>query len=261
VVGTVNGREVSASQLDFMLQRQNPPAGVQPAEFTRRLLDGLIDEELAADAARKAGLDQDPRVVQGMEAAKREILARAYQEGLAQKAPLVSTEEIERYYNDQPALFAQRRLYSLKELGIHGTPEQMLALKPRIEAATGAQQVIEILNVANVAFTERDVSVSPEDVPLPLLERLGGLAEGRSLVLPQPNGGRVLTVLSARPSPVGRDSARKPIEAYLGNEHKRQYIADAMAAMRSAAKIEYKGAFAVAAASAPFSAASQPPIQ
>ena len=46
------------------------------------VIETLVEQELAAQAARKAGLDGTPRVLQAMEIAKREVLARAYQDQL-----------------------------------------------------------------------------------------------------------------------------------------------------------------------------------
>src|SRR5204863_8606978 len=80
VAARVNDTEISLAQLQHVLQRQ-PRVSPERAEAqTRSVLDGIVDQELAAQAARKSGLDRDPRVVQALEAAKRELLARAYQD-------------------------------------------------------------------------------------------------------------------------------------------------------------------------------------
>jgi hypothetical protein len=50
---------------------------------------------------------------------------------------------------------------------------------------------------------------------------------------------------------VTEEQARPAIEQYLLNERKRKLVEDDLKAMRAAAKIEYIGKFAQAAASAP----------
>ncbi|HEX6361462.1 MAG TPA: peptidyl-prolyl cis-trans isomerase, partial [Albitalea sp.] len=194
---------------------------------------------------RKLGLDRDPRVVQAMEAAKRDLLAKAYLDTLAEKAPLPSSDEIDRYYETQPALFSQRRFYMLNSLTVEGTPEQIEALRPKLEAP-GAR-ASDLLRDAGRRFSARQVSVAAEDVPLALLDRLAGLREGQSLVLPQPGGARVLTVIESRAAPLPRDQAVPAIRTFLTNERKRQSLQEGMKALRASARIEYVGRFAQAA--------------
>src|SRR5262245_59090914 len=74
VAAKVNDVEISQAQLQHVLQRQPPVAPERAPAVARRVLDSLVDQELAAQSARKQGLDKDPRVVQSIEAAKREVL-------------------------------------------------------------------------------------------------------------------------------------------------------------------------------------------
>src|SRR5205814_4393602 len=98
----VNDAEISLAQLQHVMQRQ-PTLGPERGDTAgRRVLEGVIDQELAAQGARKIGLDTDPRVVQAIEAAKREVLAKSFQDAVAEKAPLPSSDEIDRYYDSQP---------------------------------------------------------------------------------------------------------------------------------------------------------------
>src|SRR5882672_6958934 len=65
-----------------------------------------------AERARREAIDRAPRVLQAMEAAKSEILARAYLQQVAQAQPRPSAEEVRNYYKQHPELFAQRRLFT-----------------------------------------------------------------------------------------------------------------------------------------------------
>jgi EpsD family peptidyl-prolyl cis-trans isomerase len=260
VAAKVNDTELSLSQLNHVLQRQ-PPVSPERAEAqARRVLEGLIEQELAAQAARDSGLDRDPRIVQTIEAAKREILAKAYQDTLADKAPLPSSDEIDRYYDSQPALFSERRFYSLQEISVRGSTEQLLSLQPRVESAPDAARAAELLREAQLRFTSRQLTVSPEDIPLAMLDRFAKLREGQSLMLAQPGGARIVTLLASHPAPLSRELARPQIQAFLINERKRQAVHEAMKSMRDSARVEYKGKFAQAGP-APSTAASAPQVQ
>jgi EpsD family peptidyl-prolyl cis-trans isomerase len=247
VAAKVNDTEISLSQLQHVLQRQ-PAAPAERADTqARRALEGIIDQELAAQAARQQGLDKDPRIVQALEAAKREMLARAYQDTVSEKAALPSSDEVDRYYDSQPALFSQRRYYTLQEMAVEGTPEQLIPLQKRVAEAIGAARVSELLRESHLRFTSRQITVSPEDVPLALLGKLAEMREGQSVMLAQPAAARVLTVVSVTPAPLTREAARPAIQVYLTNEHKRQTVLQALKETRESARIEYRGKFAQAA--------------
>jgi EpsD family peptidyl-prolyl cis-trans isomerase len=260
VAAKVNDAEISQAQLQHALQRQPAVAPERASEVAKRVLDVLIDQELAAQGARKQGLDKDPRVVQAIEAAKREVLAKAWQDAAAEKAPLPSSDEIDRYYDSQPALFAERRFYALQETTVQGAREDIAPLQERIEAATDAARVGDVLRDAKLRYASRQLTVSPEDVPLPLVARLADLKPGKSLLIRQPGGARVLTLLSSTPAPLSREIARPAIQAFLANESRRKVLAERTKALHEEAHIEHKAKFAQAAAQpvAAAAAASQP---
>src|SRR5678816_2245114 len=78
VAARVNDGEVSVHQVEHTLQQQPRLIAEYGDKAARVALDSLIEQEIAAQAAREAGLDRDPAVIQALEAAKREALARAY---------------------------------------------------------------------------------------------------------------------------------------------------------------------------------------
>ena len=60
IAAKVNKDEISVHQVQYALQRQPRLAAVQPQTAARRVLDSLIEQELAAQAARSEGLEADP---------------------------------------------------------------------------------------------------------------------------------------------------------------------------------------------------------
>lgn len=256
----VNGEEVSVHQVDLLLQRQ---AGAAQSDLgTRRVLEGLVDQELAAQAARKDKLEQDPKVVQMMEAAKREVLARAYLDRIGSKVTEPSSDEIDRYYNEHPNLFSERRLYTLQETTVGVPAERAEAVKARLQAASGVDKLNEAVRLEELRSSTRQISVSAEDVPLTMLDQLAALRPGQSLVLPGEGSLRALTLLHSETSPVARTAANRLIAAFLVNERKRQLLQDGVKALRDQAKVEYQGRFAqlpAAGASAPASVPAASP--
>src|SRR5471032_2214292 len=80
VVAKVNGDDLTAAQLTIAMQKQRgmrPDAG---DAASKQVLDQLIDEQIVAQKAIAAKLDQDPKVVRQLESARRDILARRFVE-------------------------------------------------------------------------------------------------------------------------------------------------------------------------------------
>src|SRR5258706_13668742 len=76
----VNKEEITVHQINFVLSQQRGLPPEHAASAGRRVLERLIDQELALQKAQDQKIDRDPRVVQQLEAARREIIARAYVE-------------------------------------------------------------------------------------------------------------------------------------------------------------------------------------
>lgn len=251
----VNKGEISTHQIQTVLQRQPRLLAEQPDTAAQRVLEVLIDQELAAQAGREQGLDSDPAVVQSMEAARREVLARAYQDRVAAKAVAPSTDEVDRYYQSRPALFAQRRLYTLQETVVEAGEAQREALQTLVQRARGADELGTALRSAGFGTRTRQLTQAAEDLPLNLVDAIAKLEVGGSLLLPQAGGARIFTLLQAQSAPVDRRTANGAIVNFLTKERQRELVAQSTAELRKNGTVTYQGAFAKAT-SAPASAAS-----
>jgi len=250
IAAKVNKDEISVHQVQYALQRQPRLAAAQPQTAARRVLDSLIEQELAAQAARSEGLDTDPAVAQAMEAAKREILARAFQDRLAAKAVSASTDEVDRYYDSKPALFNERRLYTLQEYSMEVTPEDTPRIQAALKSAKSPDDIGEALSKAGFHYRSRQFAQAAEEMPMGLLESVAKLPVGQSVLTLQPGSARVHVVLQAQAAPMSRNVSRTAIEAYLLGERKRELVAGEMKVLRERAQIVYMGTFAQAAVAA-----------
>ncbi|HEY1132005.1 MAG TPA: EpsD family peptidyl-prolyl cis-trans isomerase [Roseateles sp.] len=252
----VNKEEITVHQINFVLQRQPGLKPEQAEAASRQVLERLIDQELAVQKGQELKLDRDPRVVQQIEAAKREIVARAYAERIGEGVAKPSSEEIAKYYNDKPALFKERRIYSLQELQIEARPEQFEAIRAKLAASKSLNEFAEYLKSAELRFNGNQAVRAAEQLPLASVDAIARMKDGDSMVSPSPAGLTVLFLVGSRSQPVDEARARPAIEAFLLNQRKAEAVQKDVKALRDSSKIEYVGKFAQpAAAGAP---AAQP---
>lgn len=244
----VNKGEISVHQVQAVLQRQSRQGpGAQADQATRRALDLLVEQELAAQAGRAAGLDKDPRVVQALDGAARELVARAYQDRAAANVTGPTSDEIDRYYQQHPQLFAQRRLYVLRETAIDPSAD-VAKVETLIASVRSVDELERVLRETGVKFGGRLLAEGAEDLPLSVLEKVAPLEAGQSAVVSAPGAFRIFTVVQAISAPVDRRTANDAIATYLTNQRKLEAVSEAMKKLRSEARIEYVGNFAKASA-------------
>jgi EpsD family peptidyl-prolyl cis-trans isomerase len=240
----VNKEEITVHQINFVLQQQRGLAPAQAASAAPVVLERLIDQELTLQKAQEQKLDRDPRVVQQIDAARRDIVSRAYVEKIGSGAPKPSPEEVKTYYEQNPALFKERRIYSLQELAIEAKPEQLAELRAKLQAAKDLNEFINYLKTNDFRFAGNQAVKPAEQLPMASLAALARLKDGQALFNAAPNGAQVVVLAGSRMQPVDEERARPAIEQFLLNERKRKVIEDDLKALRSASKIEYVGDFA-----------------
>jgi EpsD family peptidyl-prolyl cis-trans isomerase len=216
----------------------------RPDAAARQILDSLVEQELAAQAARATGLDKDPAVLQLLQIAQREVLARAYQDRLASSAAGPGGDEIGAYFDKRPELFAERRLYMLQESGVEAAGEHLDQLRSIVVQARTPADIPSMLRGAGFVTDTRQYVKAAEDLPFDLLEALAKLSAGQSHIVALPRGALIFTVLQVQRAPVDRRRAHAAISSFLLEQSRREQVQQGMQSLRRAAQIEIKGGFA-----------------
>jgi EpsD family peptidyl-prolyl cis-trans isomerase len=254
----VNKDEITVHQINFVMQQQRGLRPEQADAASRQILERLIDQELAVQQADALKLDRDPRVVQQLEAVKREVLARAYAEKVGESAAKPTPEEIKAYYEANPALFKERRIYSLQEIKIEAAADQLPALRQQLQSAKNIGEFVESLKAGGVRFSGSQAVRAAEQLPLGSLNAFAQMKDGQAVFNPVPGGAVVLVLAGSRMQPVAEEQARAPIEQFMLNDRKRKLLEEDRQRLRKDATIQYVGKFAEGAASAPAAAAPEP---
>jgi EpsD family peptidyl-prolyl cis-trans isomerase len=246
----VNKDEITIHQINFMLQQQRGLRPEQTEAAGRQILERLIDQQLMLQKGDELKLDRDPRVVQQLEAARREILARAYVDRVGDAAAKPTAEEIKKYYDEKPALFRERRVYNIQEIAIEAKPEQYGDLREKLTSSKDISAFIEFLKSQDIRFQANQAVRAAEQLPLTSLESFAKMKDGQAMMVPTPSGLQVVLLAGSRSQPVSEDQAKPAIETFLLNERKRKLVEEDIKATRAAAKIEYIGKFVATPASA-----------
>lgn len=260
VAAKVNGGEISVHQINFVLQRTpNIPAAKAEAA-KRQVLDSLIDQELAVQQALEAKLERTPNVMQAIENARREILARAFIEQKVSKEAKPAAEEVRKFYAEHPELFANRKIYRLEEIAFAASPEVMAGVKEQLGGGKSVADVVKGLKAKGIEVAGGVSVKAAEQLALELLPRLAQAKDGQVQLIENQGRAAIIVVLATKSDPMDEAKAQPFIENFISNKQKSEAARSAMKELREKAKIEYVGEFAGTApalAAAPAAAAPQ----
>ncbi len=239
IIAKVNEQEIRAAELSSVLA----PAAAQAVDEAAYdlALERLIDQELMVQQARERSLDRDPRVLSSIEAAQREILARAYLEQVTSATAPPSDAEIAAFYAAHPELFAERRIYSLQELQIQLPAARFDELQGRVARAVGVGEVTAWLAQEGIPFQIANAVKPAEQLPLDSLKGLAGMQDGQMALSPTEAGALLVHLVASRRQPVDEAGARPMIGRYLTNARKVALAKAEMERLRDGARIEYAG--------------------
>jgi EpsD family peptidyl-prolyl cis-trans isomerase len=262
VAARVNSDEITVHQINYILARNENITPEVAAQAKREILDRLIDQHLARQKAIEKKLDRSPSVMQAIEAAKSEILARAYLEQIAADIPKTATWEVQEYYKDHPELFAQRRLFNLEELAFVAKSDVATALDEELSQVRSMQEIADWLQSRGVKFVINRGIRAAEQIPIEILPEVQAMKEGQiQLFATESERFQVIRVVAYKVEPVDEATAAPRIQQYLSNLRTSEVLAKEMKKIKEQAKIEYFGEFAGAAATAEAKAKAEAEVQ
>lgn len=262
VVAKVNGDEITVHQVNNFLSRTQNVTPEAEGNSKREILNRLIDQQLAMQHAIDKKLDRSPSVMQAIEAARSEILARAYLEQIAVAEPKLTAEEIKKYYAEHPELFAKRRIFNLEEILVLPKEDIATGLREQTATARSMQDVAAWLKSQNAKFTVNRGERAAEQIPLELLPKLAAMKDGEIGLVEAGGHLEVFQVIATQAAPVDEATAAPHIKQFLFNQRASEAGAREIKRIRENANVVYVGEFAkeaTAAETAPATQAESPP--
>ena len=232
LVARVNGIEISARQI----RTGGAPSVAQAVEK-------VIDRELLVQKALEAGLERDPLVKDSIDNARRQVLAQAYLERAAGAAAQPSREEVRAFYAENPALFAERRIYRMRELVVSAPAEMIAVLRAQAARTADLDELAAWLKARNARFSAATETQPAEQLPLAFLPQLARMKSGELAVFATPLGASVIQLIHAEDAPLGAEQAQALIEQFLAGRKRLEIAAAEVKRLRSSARIEYVAQF------------------
>ena len=257
VAAQVNDSEISIHQVNHVLQQRGGGVPPEQARAAGRLaLDGLIEQELAVQAALALKLDREPAVMQDLAAVRRDALARAWVARMQQAVAAPEADAVRQFYDTRPQQFAKRRVFELQELVVPATPAQQAWLRDRLAQARKVDDVLAALRSQGLAVQTSRSTQGAESMQPALVERLLQMKDGQAVLMAAPGAARMVVLQSSREMPLSFEQARPAIEQALLAERRRDAVRSGLQSLRRSALVQYRGAFADADAAAASAAAS-----
>ncbi len=236
VVAAVNGDEISIHQLNFAVANtRKRSAGISP----EAMLDTMIDRQLAVQQAAALGLDRNPDVMMRLEEVRLEALAAAYAAAMTRDLPAPTDEQVARFYREHPGLFAERRIYRLREVSVPVATPWMAELKNRVDKQRQPlADTMQWLRQQQVVHTEQLAMRPAEDLPLGVVDRLAKLQPGQTIAFDTPAALILYEVVATESAPISWEGATPVIRSHLRAEQERAHLQKAFARLREQSRID-----------------------
>lgn len=245
VAAKVGSEEISVHQINQVLSRANTggasPEAVQA--MGKEVLEKLIDQQLAVDQATENKLHRSPEVVAQIEAARREILARAYIQQVSAGVAKPNAEDVKKYYSEHPQLFSERRIFNVQEIVAVNAAANAEMLKGLVASGKSMEEIAATLKSKDIQFDGGSATRAAEQIPLEILPKVHALRDGQATIIEAPQAITILRVVSSQQSPVTEAAALPRIEQFLANQRVGEAVAANLKQLRASAKISYMGEF------------------
>ena len=250
VAAKVNADEITVHQVNNILARVKNVTPEAAPQAKREILGKLIDQQLAKQQAIAKKLDRSPSVVQALESARNEILARAYIEQIAAVQSKPTPEEVKKYYDDHPFLFAERRIFNLEEIVVQSKEGLASGLREQVAKSRSMQEIAAWLKSQDAKFAANRAVRAAEQIALDLLSKLHAMKDGEIRLFESGSRLDIVRVVASKVVPVDEAQATPAIQQALFSQRSSEAIAREMKQIRDQAKIAYLGEFASEAAAA-----------
>lgn len=246
VVAKVDDTELTVYQLDDTLQRLPPMSPDELEKKKGEIIKLLVERQVSSNKALKLGLDRKPEGLLRLDAARRNALSQFYFTDYTSQLPKPTPVEAQKFYRDHPAMYAERREYTLLQLSV---PSPTEAMRSRLDAALASGKPLEEIAAslrAEAAVHSLVMGAKASDEVDPVIAALLGKGEIGSISKDPTDteNWTAVEIVRFKAGSVELAQAEPVIMGRLNIERNKQSMADQLARLVQLAKIEYVGEYA-----------------
>ncbi len=247
VVAKVNGDEVTVHQLNYELSSMGQAAGPGAEQRARQVGEQLVNQQLLMQKAIETKLDRDPRIMQALERARRQVLAQAYLDKTVGNVTQPSKSEADVYYSQHPELFSKRRIYQLREI-VMDKSIPFAELQAKVSSVRSPDELGQWLQAKKVEAKVANIVRPAEQLPFDMLAKVSQMQNGEIATFEAPSNNVLLFLVASQEQPLSQEQAAPIIERFLANKKRKDLAEAEVKRLRETAKIEWLGKFAAGAA-------------
>ena len=233
--------EVTIPEFDQLLRRAPAVTKAEIVPTRTKLLNVLIDQKLFAQAAIDQKLDRDVDTMQDLEAERRRVLATAYVTRLFSTIAKPTSREVQAYYDAHPKSYAQRRVYTINQVGIEGEGLPLKDYQDALEKS-GMKGLDARLAQDGIDTVATNVVISSDMLPPNIAAQMEKLSVGSPIIF---NTGATIhlgSIVATQDGTLSLDMARPLIEQRIGDERREALIKSQAERLRKERDISVKSA-------------------
>jgi EpsD family peptidyl-prolyl cis-trans isomerase len=207
VAAKVGNEEITVQEIQAELAGFTAPDAKARKQAEQVALQNIIDRKLIAKAAAKAGVEKSPAFAIQKARVDELLLVQSWQKVLTDAVPEPGPEQVRQYINQNPELFANRKVYIADQIRMQATadPKLVADLKP----LNTLEDIAKLLQSRGVRFEEARGALDSLQLGSKIVGQIEKLPPGEIFVLPT-NGMLVANkIVETHVAPVPDATAQK----------------------------------------------------
>lgn len=230
VLAKVGDAELTVNQLNAELASLPQPSKAVAME-------NLVSRQLLVNAAVGKKLDQDPGVQMQIQRARDAVLSQAYIQQLVSEPPKVTDAEVNDFYQQNPAKFAQRTEFQFQQLVLESDNVDE-GLQKTVQSGSW-DEVSSYLLQHGLKYQRQMVWKSSAELPAELLEKIRNMQPGILFTVKEPKLTIVAVIRNKYNDPVEISDAKETIRRVLEQKKVQETLTTHLQQLKDAAKVSY----------------------
>jgi len=245
VAARVNGEELTVHQInDRLLAWGGGLEDARPeAAGVGRTLTRLVELTLLRQEAEAQGLAHKPEVLRALQAARAEVLARAWAQQIGEEEQTPAPHQVRRYFDEHPQAFSRRRVFVLTEVRAPVAAGDLGAAMGSLQDHRQPQSLVRALEKAGVRAMVSHTQVASDQLTSAQLQQVQRLSSGQALQVADADTLRVWWVQSVLDQPIEWEQAQSGIERLLHARARAERVRGELERLRTQSRIEFVGDF------------------